>query len=206
MSLFSNHSSYFFKFRYINRSETPAAIKWNAVEEEKESSLSSPTVPTRAFLELKCLYENCLKNIMLKKNEEENESDENTEEQTMEEGKKDEVIVTTPSLLTRDEIAIIQQNVIEDQILRNEFTDTTAANVVSIKKMNELFNQWESTERQFNNAVLPCFRALRDGTKKYNEQWSRERSKGLIRLTDSMLFDCFFFLLLLFLINLLLET
>jgi hypothetical protein len=206
MSLFSNHSSYFFKFRYINRSETPAAIKWNAVEEEKESSLSSPTVPTRTFLELKCLYENCLKNIMLKKNEEENESDENTEEQTMEEGKKDEVIVTTPSLLTRDEIAIIQQNVIEDQILRNEFTDTTAANVVSIKKMNELFNQWESTERQFNNAVLPCFRALRDGTKKYNEQWSRERSKGLIRLTDSMLFDCFFFLLLLFLINLLLET
>ena len=204
MSLFSNHSSYFFKFRYINRSETPAAIKWNAVEEEKESSLSSPTVPTRAFLELKCLHENCLKNIMLKKNEEENESDENTEEQTMEEGKKDEVIVTTPSLLTRDEIAIIQQNVIEDQILRNEFTDTTAANVVSIKKMNELFNQWESTERQFNNAVLPCFRALRDGTKKYNEQWSRERSKGLIRLTDSMLFDCFFFFLLLFLINLLL--
>ena len=198
MSLFSNHSSYFFKFRYINRSETPAAIKWNAVEEEKESSLSSPTVPTRPFLELKCLYENCLKNIMLKKNEEENESDENTEEQTMEEGKKeegkkDEVIVTTPSLLTRDEIAIIQQNIIEDQILRNEFTDTTAANVVPIKKMNELFDQWESTERQFNNAVLPCFRALRDGTKKYNEQWSRERSKGLIRLTDSMLFDCFFF-------------
>jgi hypothetical protein len=90
------------------------------------------------------------------------------------------------SLLTPDDCATIQQQMVEDAILRRE----PPSLIVAVKEMNELWGQWEGIDVQFNTAVLPCFRLLRGGVAQYTTRWSQARSDGLRRLTESAFHVC----------------
>ena len=90
-------------------------------------------------------------------------------------------------LLSKNDCRQIQQDILEDAIVRGEemTSSSSTITIASLTVMNELWKRWNGNESSFNASVLPVFRTLRNGDAKYVTLWSEARSLGLRRLTDS---------------------